>query len=233
MNCFIGVIFNHIYIYDEIIIKNNVMERSNNNNNKLKHISSKSVQLRTKIRNINPLPRKSKSEVNLLKYNLNTLITITERHEHSQSNNINDNDNDNYNEILKLKEQQRTLDKQLVDYALKRGILHFQEEPIPITNNDEPAFLKQEKPSPYTTTFTQSFTNLLPENYISKNPLKLPTPIHYDTISYSILKDKLNTVLIPSILKNVNKRNLTKALSQSEELLFYLTQIIPIETNNK
>lgn len=205
------------------------MERSENN--EIKHNSSKSVQLITTVKNTHLLSRKSKSEVNLSKYNLNTLITATEQHEHSQSNN--ENDNDNYNETLKLKEQQRILDKQLVDYALKRGIFHFQEEPIPITNTNEPSILKQEKPSPYTTTFTQTFTNLLPENYISKNPLKLPTPIHYDTISYSILKDKLNTVLIPSILKNINKRNLTKALSQSEELLFYLTQIIPIETNNK
>ena len=205
------------------------MERSDNNERK--HNSSKSVQLITTVKNTHLLSRKSKSEVNLSKYNLNTLITATEQHEHSQSNN--ENDNDNYNETLKLKEQQRILDKQLVDYALKRGIFHFQEEPIPITNTNEPSILKQEKPSPYTTTFTQTFTNLLPENYISKNPLKLPTPIHYDTISYSILKDKLNTVLIPSILKNINKRDLTKALSQSEELLFYLTQIIPIETNNK
>ena len=205
------------------------MERSDNN--EIKHNSSKSVQLITTVKNTHLLSRKSKSEVNLSKYNLNTLITATEQHKHSQSNN--DNDNDNYNETLKLKEQQRILDKQLVDYALKRGIFHFQEEPIPITNTNEPSILKQEKPSPYTTTFTQTFTNLLPENYISKNPLKLPTPIHYDTISYSILKDKLNTVLIPSILKNINKRDLTKALSQSEELLFYLTQIIPIETNNK
>lgn len=209
MNCLLEL-YLIIYIYDEIIKTNNVMERSNNN--KLKHNRSKSVQLTT--RNINPLSRKSKSEVNLFKYNLNILITTTEQHEQLQSYNIND--NDNYNETLKLKEEQRILDKQLVDYALKRGIFHFQEEPIPITNNNEPSFLKQEKPSPYTTTFTQSFTNLLPENYISKNPLKLPTPIHYDTISYSILKDKLNTVLIPSILKSVNKRNLTKALSQSE-----------------
>ena len=205
------------------------MERSDNN--EIKHNSSKSVQLITTVKNTHLLSRKSKSEVNLSKYNLNILITATEQHKHSQSNN--ENDNDNYNETLKLKEQQRILDKQLVDYALKRGIFHFQEEPIPITNTNEPSILKQEKPSPYTTTFTQTFTNLLPENYISKNPLKLPTPIHYDTISYSILKDKLNTVLIPSILKNINKRNLTKALSQSEELLFYLTQIIPIETNNK
>ena len=205
------------------------MERSDNN--EIKHNSSKSVQLITTVKNTHLLSRKSKSEVNLSKYNLNTLITATEQHEHSQSNN--ENDNDNYNETLKLKEQQRILDKQLVDYALKRGIFHFQEEPIPITNTNEPSILKQEKPSPYTTTSTQTFTNLLPENYISKNPLKLPTPIHYDTISYSILKDKLNTVLIPSILKNINKRDLTKALSQSEELLFYLTQIIPIETNNK
>ena len=205
------------------------MERSDNN--EIKHNSSKSVQLITTVKNTHLLSRKSKSEVNLSKYNLNILITATEQHKHSQSNN--ENDNDNYNETLKLKEQQRILDKQLVDYALKRGIFHFQEEPIPITNTNEPSILKQEKPSPYTTTFTQTFTNLLPENYISKNPLKLPTPIHYDTISYSILKDKLNTVLIPSILKNINKRDLTKALSQSEELLFYLTQIIPIETNNK
>ena len=205
------------------------MERSDNN--EIKHNSSKSVQLITTVKNTHLLSRKSKSEVNLSKYNLNTLITATEQHEHSQSNN--ENDNDNYNETLKLKEQQRILDKQLVDYALKRGIFHFQEEPIPITNTNEPSILKQEKPSPYTTTFTQTFTTFLPENYISKNPLKLPTPIHYDTISYSILKDKLNTVLIPSILKNINKRDLTKALSQSEELLFYLTQIIPIETNNK
>ena len=237
-----GVIFNHIHIYDEIIKKNNIMERRNRcfedkgmeehtthslHNNKIKHNISKSVQLTTNTKTIHPLPCKSKSETNLSKYNLNT---ITEP-EHPQNNNENDNDNDNDNETSK--EKQRILDKQLVDYALKRGIFSFQEEPIPLTNNDEHTFLKQEEPSPYTTNFTQSFTYLLPENYHPKSTLKVATPIYYDTISYSILKDKLKTVIIPSILNNINAGNLNKALSQSEDLLFYLTQIIPIEPHNK
>jgi hypothetical protein len=204
-------------------------------NTKIKHNVSKSVQLTvtsSATTHIHHVSRKSKSEVHLSKYNLNTLNNIIEHPEHSQSNNTNNNNNDNE----ASKEQQRILDKQLVNYALQRGIFSFQEDPIPLTTtttNNEPPFPQHNEPPPYTTSFTQSYTTLLPENYTPQNLLKLSAPIYYDTISYSILKDKLNTILLPSILKNINKHNLNKALSQSEELLFYLTQIIPIETNNK
>ena len=85
-------------------------------------------------------------------------------------------------------------------------------------------------PLPVPIEFKQQTTNLL-NNFIYKKDKKLDIelPVVYRDVDYIYLLSHIKQEMIPDIINFTEKNNLEKALSQSEMILYYLTNIIPKE----
>ena len=80
------------------------------------------------------------------------------------------------------------------------------------------------------TEFKQQTTNLLNNfKYKKEKKLDIELPVVYRDVDYIYLLSHIKQEMIPDIIDLIEKNNLEKALSQSEMILYYLTNIIPKE----
>ena len=80
------------------------------------------------------------------------------------------------------------------------------------------------------TEFKQQTTNLLNNfKYKKEKKLDIELPVVFRDVDYIYLLSHIKQEMIPDIINLIEKNNLEKALSQSELILYYLTNIIPKE----
>ena len=75
-------------------------------------------------------------------------------------------------------------------------------------------------------------TDLLP-NYIypGNKDIKMEFPIKIQSIQYVNIKQYIKTKLLPKIAEDIKNKKPKDALDKSEMLLYYLTNIVPKESN--
>ena len=85
-------------------------------------------------------------------------------------------------------------------------------------------------PLPVPIEFKQQTTNLLKDFiYKKEKKLDIELPVVFRDVDYIYLLSHIKQEMIPDIINLIEKNNLEKALSQSELILYYLTNIIPKE----
>lgn len=126
------------------------------------------------------------------------------------------------------------LDKILAELTKKPSIEVKKDNNPPIIKKEEkkkeeiPIVIPKKEKKP----FQQLHTDLLP-NYIypGNKDIKTEFPIKIQSIQYVNIKQYIKTKLLPKIAEDIKNKKPKDALDKSEMLLYYLTNIVPKESN--